>query len=208
MTAAYATDRIDFDQLWRVTRSVRSAAKKPNRGRIAKLAELAALVPVGNVIVELGVNRGLALLAMAQTARVPLYGIDLWDMRLPDPKRDAHREARGFTATDNFDAFRSAVAEMHAENVTWVKGDTKEIAKVWSKPIGLLHIDAAHDYESVRKDFKAWSPSIVQGGWLCMDDAEPGRKVARVIEELVLPSGLWFPEPDLVDGRLFVARRK
>lgn len=177
-------------------------------GRVERLADLAEQVSPEHAIVELGVNRGLTTISMAQRARAHVYSIDLWDMRLPQPKLDGHRVRRGFVGTEEFREFLTALdaAGLTADQVTWVKGDTAQAAKLWSRPIGLLHIDAAHDYESVRKDFKGWAPFVVPGGFLCMDDAD-GRDVRRVIDECVRAED-WDAEPALVEGRLFVAVRK
>lgn len=176
-------------------------------GRVERLRDLAAEVSTEHAIVELGVNRGLTTISMAQATQAHVYSIDLWDMRLPQPKLDGHRVRRGFSGTEEFRAFLDSLeaAGLNSQ-VTWVKGDTAQAAKLWSRPIGLLHIDAAHDYDSVRKDFKGWAPFVVPGGFLCMDDAD-GRGVRRVIDELVNAED-WDAEPDLVEGRLFVAVRK
>lgn len=174
--------------------------------RLEKLAELAAQSPAA--VVELGVNRGKSLIAMAKATEAHVYGIDLWDMRLPAGIPDTWRQSRGFTRTKAFETFLEAVATADvADRVTWIKGDTAEIAKAWNRPIGLLHIDAAHDYASVRRDYQGWSPHIVAGGWLCMDDASNAAKVGRVIQEQVMvPGGCWR-DCELIANRLFVARR-
>jgi hypothetical protein len=43
-----------------------------------------------------------------------------------------------------------------------------------SIPIGgqlsLLHIDANHRYDHVRRDVEIWSPYLAKGGWLLLDD--------------------------------------
>lgn len=160
-----------------------------------------------NAIVELGVNRGRSLLALAAgSGGAPVFGVDLWDLRMPGMASEKHRARRGFMAGEAFRAFTAAVAAA-GQDVTWIKGATAEVAKAWSQPIGLLHIDAGHDIESVRRDYEAWSPFIVAGGWLCFDDARPGEKVSRVIEETVKPSGLWTDWQSVAGGRLAFARR-
>ena len=57
----------------------------------------------------------------------------------------------------------------------------------------LIHIDAAHDYDSVRADLKAWWPLVRPGGVLVGDDyhaeiAWPG--VKRAFDEFVSDYGL------------------
>jgi predicted O-methyltransferase YrrM len=51
-------------------------------------------------------------------------------------------------------------------------GTSVSAARNWdlNLPIGLLFIDGAHDYESVRADFEFWSPLVVCGGLVIFDD--------------------------------------
>lgn len=159
-------------------------------------------------VVELGVNLGKSLIAMAQTAEL-VYGIDLWDMRLPEGNADSWRESRGFIKSSVFREFLLRVSQAGVTSrVRWIKGDTHEIGKAWSQPIGLLHIDAAHDRVSVLQDYRLWSPFVAQNGFLCMDDAAAPEKVGSVIEDVVKPSGLWKDYEYVSGGRLFIARRK
>lgn len=169
------------------------------------LATVAATIPADQAIVELGVHRGATAIAMARATQAHVWAIDLWDMRLPAGKLDRKRVRRGFTDGEVFAEFKAAASDVR--NLTWMKAASGEAGKLWHGPIGLLHIDAAHDYESVRTDYEMWAKHVVSGGWLAMDDAQPGRDVARVIDEIVLPSGWWLPAEGLVAGRLFLARR-
>jgi hypothetical protein len=36
--------------------------------------------------------------------------------------------------------------------------------------ISLLHIDGNHDYDHVRQDIETWTPSVIPGGWVLLDD--------------------------------------
>lgn len=51
--------------------------------------------------------------------------------------------------------------------------------------IGLLFLDASHEYLDVRRNFEFWSPKVMTGGYIVFHDAAdcwPG--VKRVVSEL------------------------
>lgn len=180
--------------------------------RLETLAMLAAAVPNDLAIVELGVNLGESLLAMAHGAAggsgATVYGVDLWHWQTFNRKSDRHRLRRQFAGAEVLPAFLERLRDSGLENVVWIQGATHEIAKAWAKPIGLLYIDAAHDENSVREDYEDWSKFVVADGWIAFDDAEPGEKVNRVLERTVWASGAWdnWQRTD-VNGRLAYARR-
>ncbi len=58
---------------------------------------------------------------------------------------------------------------------------TNEAALIWNRPIGLLHIDASHDYDDVLADFKNWSPYVAEGGAIAFDDYAIYPGVTRVV---------------------------
>lgn len=70
-------------------------------------------------------------------------------------------------------------------NVLVTPYDTVTAAKIWaSKTVGLLFVDAAHDYESVSQDLRAWLPLMAPEGYLILDDVNtPG--VGRAMKELL-----------------------
>ena len=47
---------------------------------------------------------------------------------------------------------------------------SEEAVTGWTKPISLLFIDGAHDYESVKKDFLLWAPYLKEGGFIAFHD--------------------------------------
>jgi len=144
-----------------------------------------------NVIVEIGVLRGQGICSLASGSNfghgVDVYGIDLFGLRpsgqgptYDDPRNE--KVARGF-------AERFGVGHL----VTLIRSESLAAAKDWEQSIGLLAIDAGHEYEDVLADTKAWLPHVVRGGILLMHDARspawPG--VDRVIGEEIMASGDW-----------------
>lgn len=57
----------------------------------------------------------------------------------------------------------------------------------WSKAIDVLHLDADHEYRAVITDIRKYSPFLVEGGLMILDDYDachPG--VRRAVHELLL----------------------
>jgi len=80
-----------------------------------------------------------------------------------------------------------------ADRVRLVRGTSEEALKEfhWFKP-GLVYIDGAHTYESVKADILTWWPQIPSGGILSghdYDETHPG--VRKAVDEFLssLPSG-------------------
>lgn len=157
------------------------------------LAELAEMVDPPNVIVEIGSYTGKSTCFLAEAATELVYAIDLWDLHLSGEKkkgrRNKHKYDIKFNSVQAWTTFMQRTATFN--NVIPVKAPSLSIANVWARPIGLLFIDGAHDYWSVSSDYLGFESFIRRGGWLAMHDATPGSKVDKVIEDVVIPSGLW-----------------
>lgn len=67
-------------------------------------------------------------------------------------------------------AFCAAAGYIDLDDVHPVKGESLAVARAWTKPIGLLNIDALHTYEACRADIDAWSRYLVPGGVLIVHD--------------------------------------
>jgi predicted O-methyltransferase YrrM len=158
-----------------------------------ELARLAALVERPHVIVEIGSYTGKSTCFMADAADADIFAIDLWDMKLPSEKKKGRRNKHKYAVKFNSIEARRIFTERTAAygNVIPIRGESSEVSKGWTRPIGLLFIDGAHDTKSVTADYRGFSPHVVPGGYLAMHDATPGSKVDKVIEDVVIPSGLW-----------------
>jgi predicted O-methyltransferase YrrM len=164
---------------------------------ISLLCELAAQVPADREIVEVGSYAGGSAQRMAaMPGRVAhITCIDPWDS--------------DFAGEEVLARFL-AVVDWTA--VTAFRGWSEPVAKMWLKPIGLLFIDAVHEYQNVLADYRAWAGFVAPGGWLVFHDYSrvPSDETpwtagtCRVVNEVVVPSGDWTPvaelDPLLNDG--------
>lgn len=117
------------------------------------LYRVAASVPVGGNIVELGSYRGKSTMALALGARASgavVYAID-----------SHHEYIQGetdFGPADNLVFVSTLASYQVADIVRVINFRAEEFVKAWSAPIDLLFIDASHTYEEIKRDFNCWSP--------------------------------------------------
>ncbi len=129
---------LNIDEIFERTKEIPSWTSEEER---KLLVELAAAVPAGGRIVEIG----------------SLYGGTTAVLALANP------EAK-ITAVDNFswhpiagrtaskEALEEVLKTIGAGNVKVMAGDSREIGPGWSKPIDFLWIDGGHSYEYVFAD--------------------------------------------------------
>jgi hypothetical protein len=167
-----------------------------------RLAYLASTVPAKQAIVELGSWKGKSTAYLAAGSKfghcASVFAVDHWvghpelQYLFPDPST---------TTLPEF--LRNMEWQGHLDIVTPLSGKTVDVARTWTRPIGLLFIDAAHEYEAVKEDFLAWSPFVGVGGWVAFHDAgAPGPR--QVIGEEILGHAAWG---EIIAPSLFAARR-
>lgn len=61
------------------------------------------------------------------------------------------------------------------------------------RSIDWVHLDARHDYDSVKADILAWLPKVRSGGWISGDDyhAEHWPEVVKAVQEVLPGSEPW-----------------
>jgi len=177
------------------------------------LAALAAGVPAGEVVVELGSYRGKSGCYLAEGAKrgngAHVYCVDPWGL-------EGNIEGRfGFTKPETEARFRAQVAKMKlGEHITQVKAFAAVLGASWpgiegSAPVGLLFIDSHHVYEAVKADFLAWEPWLAPGAVVVFDDAHHTKRcnfgVGRFVGELEDDLAAWasweFEPAPLAIGR-------
>ena len=90
------------------------------------------------------------------------------------------------------DVIENTLFEVFTENMKPVNGHYKAIrlpsinaAELYDdESLDFVFIDAAHDYENVKKDILAWYPKVKKGGLLCGHDY-PSLQVQEAVHEVL-----------------------
>jgi hypothetical protein len=130
---------------------------EPDEATLLAVAATASLAATsGKSIVELGSFCGRATvllggIAQAHAHGARVYAIDRFDGIVGEAG------GRLYECGSTIDRFRQAIAAAGVDRtVRAVVGPTAETA--WDRPIGLLVVDALHDYDSVERDFRHYEP--------------------------------------------------
>jgi MMP 1-O-methyltransferase len=111
---------------------------------------------------------------------------------------------------DTLPFFRAALASAGLEeHVIAIVGGSRDVARIWGTPLGMLFIDGGHSEEHVVADYEGWAPWVAVGGALAFHDvfadpADGGQAPYRVYQR-ALRSGA-FTEVK-VAGSLHVLQR-
>ena len=151
-----------------------------------KLVRLHIPIPT---VVELGAWKGLSTAWMASALRDRgegrVYSVDTWK---GSPNEELHRVLlSGYAEGQLLEEFKRNLGNIGlTEYVEPICANTVEAARAWpsSRKIGLLFIDASHEYEAVKKDFEAWSPHVGEGGFIVFDDVPGWPGPTRLVSEL------------------------
>ncbi|HEY6568541.1 MAG TPA: class I SAM-dependent methyltransferase [Actinomycetota bacterium] len=177
-----------------------------------RLAQLASDVPQYQAIVEIGTHTGLSTCWMAEGSErgrgAHITAVDPWAPPRPGTQDDPFGLVDGDGVYRQF--AKNLADEHHWGTVTPLRARSIEAAGLWVQPVGLVFIDAIHEYDAVRRDYLAWEPHVPVGGWIAFHDytEDPAHEyygVAAAVNGVVVPSGNWgTPE---VTEYLWTARR-
>jgi predicted O-methyltransferase YrrM len=131
------------------------------------LYNLARQADPKGVIVEIGSWKGKSTVCMGKGSEagtgVKIYAID------PHTGSEEHRVDGRKVWT--FDEFKANIQKTGvADRVVPVVKPSVEAAQNFDQPVSLIFIDGAHDYDSVKADFEAWFPKVIEGGVVAFHD--------------------------------------
>lgn len=147
--------------------------------------------PADGAILEIGAweGRSTAVLAQAVAPRI-VHVVDHWRGNLDEGTN--HVSVRAARERDVFATFQENMRRLTAGNIVVHRADWREWAETWTDPIAFLHLDAAHDYQSVY-DCLIWARErAVSGAILCGDDYYADGVKQAVLDALGPAQGDWI----------------
>ncbi len=136
----------------------------PDGNRFSTDLEVATLRKYAKVsrfgIVEIGVLDGKTTKEMAQSAIVPIYGIDPIIPDSMNKRLIGHETA----IKRNLEFYK----DFH-----FIKDFSYNVAPRWKEKFDFIFIDGDHAYEAVLKDFEDWFPLIEPNGIISFHDSAP-----------------------------------
>lgn len=133
------------------------------------------------VIVEIGSWKGKSTIWLAKGSKAgnntKVYAID------PHIGSSENIEKLGIVWT--YPEFRHNIENAEVEDIVIsIPKTSEDAAREWDgKPIELLWIDGAHEYEMVKLDFDLWSPYLVEGGIIAFHDTTGWEGPRRLVKE-------------------------
>jgi len=134
------------------------------------LRSLAANVPEGQCIVEIGTAYGGSAALFLASSKRNVYGVDSY---APDTFGNPNK---GTAVRCWANITRLALAleqpEIMTQRFVLYPLPSLDVAPRWAKgEIGLLYLDGDHAYDAVCADFEAWIPHVASGGCIALHDS-------------------------------------
>ena len=127
------------------------------------------------LILEIGCWEGKSTVAIADSCYPePVHAVDTWTGNLDEQKAsgEGHSTVPLLQERDVFAEFTANLAGLTAGNVVPHRVDCFEFLAENHDRVKFCHIDASHDYPSVRKTIESLLPMLVEGAVLCGHDFE------------------------------------
>lgn len=164
--------------------------------------EAARSFPAGSCFVEVGTYLGRSLCSLGEVVersgkRFTVIGIDTCRGSGPEGPRqkDYHAAAVGRgVGTFAGELHRNVLDCGYGDTILLLIADSLTAARLFGDgSVDWVHLDARHDYASVRADIQAWLPKVKRGGWLSGDDYDALKwpEVVRAVGELLPGAKAW-----------------
>lgn len=158
--------------------------------------------PEGSCFVEVGTYLGRSLCSLSEIVErsgksIRLVGIDACRGSGPEglKKKNYHGAAveRG-GGTFAGELHKNIVACGYGDAISLVITSSIDASRLFSDAsIDWIHLDARHDYDSVKADIEAWLPKVKPTGWLSGDDYDEVKwpELVRAVDELLPDARPW-----------------
>jgi Methyltransferase domain len=158
--------------------------------------------PEGSRFIEVGTFLGRSLCSLAEVVersgkQITVIGVDTCLGSGPEGwrRKDYHSDAIKRGGGTFAGALHKNVVDCgYGEKILLIISDSVSASALFTNAsLEWVHLDARHDYESVKADIQAWLPKLKSGGWLSGDDYDEHKwpEVVKAVEELLPGAELW-----------------
>jgi hypothetical protein len=167
-------------------------------------------IPTNSVMVEVGSWMGrsscyIASLIKSSNKKIDFYCVDTWEGSEEHLNMIKSLHEKGTTL---FDEFKNNVKECELQDyIKPIRMESVEASKQFKdESIDFIHIDAAHDYDNVLKDIKAWYPKVKRGGLVTGDDYG-WDGVYRAVNDFFGVENITYYDHDNKNGNVWLYRK-
>jgi hypothetical protein len=158
--------------------------------------------PDGSRFVEVGTYLGRSLCSLGEVVqrsgkRIDVIGIDTCRGSGPEGSRGKDYHAGAVAKGDGSFAgtlHKNVLDSGFGETITLIISDSISAARLFGDAsLEWVHLDACHDYASVKADIEAWVPKVKAGGWLSGDDYDEQKwpEVVKAVSDLLPAAKPW-----------------
>ena len=164
--------------------------------------EAARRFPEGSCFVEVGTYLGRSPCSLGEVVEqsgkiFTVIGVDTCRGSGPEGRRqkDYHGAAVAQGGGTFAGALHKNVIECgYGDSITLIIADSVTASGLFSDAsVDWVHLDAQHDYASVKSDVQAWLPKLKRGGWLSGDDYDEIKwpDVVNAVRDLLPGATAW-----------------
>jgi len=158
--------------------------------------------PEGSFFVEVGTYLGRSVCSLVEAAErsgktFSVIGIDT--CRGSGPEGPRHKNYHAEAVTRGGGTFAGALHKNildcgYDDKVMLIIADSVNASRLFGDAsLDWVHLDARHDYTSVKNDIEAWLPKVKPGGWLSGDDYDNIKwpEVVKAVRDLLPGAKPW-----------------
>ena len=156
----------------------------------------------GSRFVEVGTYLGRSLCSLGEVVErsgknISVVGVDTCQGSGPEGSRG--KDYHGDAVVEGDGTFAGALHKNvidcgFGEKITLIISDSVSAARLFGDAsLEWVHLDARHDYASVKDDIEAWLPKVKIGGWLSGDDYDEQKwpEVVKAVSDTLPGASLW-----------------
>jgi hypothetical protein len=191
-----------------------SAARSPLAGRMnwrdiagwfqwrSAQQEAVRWFPEGSCFIEVGTYLGRSLCSLGEVVErsgktFTVIGIDT--CRGSGPEGQNQKDYHGAVVAQGGGTFAGALHKNvldcgYGDAIQLIIADSLAASRLFGDAsVDWVHLDARHDYGSVKADIQAWLPKVKRGGWLSGDDYDKLKwpEVVKAVNDLLPAAKEW-----------------